>query len=69
MKTAIVPPDLAALQALLDENAVAQLIDCSTRHVYRLAGAGLMPTPVKLGTLVRWRRSDLPAPQGIVLQK
>ncbi|MBX3435311.1 MAG: helix-turn-helix domain-containing protein [Pirellulales bacterium] len=41
---------------LLDVRTVAELLDCSTRHVYRLADAGRMPAPVKLGTLVRWPR-------------
>ena len=40
---------------LLDVRAVAALLDCSTRHVYRLSDAGRMPRPVKIGTLVRWR--------------
>lgn len=47
--------------ALLDVRAVAQLLDCSPRHVYRLADAGRMPGPVRLGALVRWRRADLDA--------
>jgi excisionase family DNA binding protein len=47
--------------ALLDVRAVARLLDCSWRHVYRLADAGKMPGPVRLGTAVRWRRSDLVA--------
>jgi excisionase family DNA binding protein len=56
------PPDLAALPApLLDVKAVATLLDCSPRHVYRLNDAGLMPPPVRLGALVRWRRQDLDA--------
>jgi excisionase family DNA binding protein len=55
----IVPPDLAALPALLDVRAVAALLDCSSRHVYRLSDAGRMPAPIRLGALVRWRRSDL----------
>ena len=42
--------------ALLDVQAVAALLSCSTRHVYRLADAGRMPSPVKLGALVRWPR-------------
>ena len=46
--------------AMLTVKAVAQLLACSTRHVYRLAEAGLMPRPVKLGALVRW-------PRGVVL--
>jgi excisionase family DNA binding protein len=46
---------------LLDVRAVAELLDCSARHVYRLADAGRMPAPVRIGALVRWRRSDLNA--------
>jgi excisionase family DNA binding protein len=45
--------------ALLDVNAVAALLSCSTRHVYRLADAGRMPPPVKLGALVRWNRQSV----------
>lgn len=45
--------------ALLDVRAVAALLDCSARHVYRLADAGRMPSPLKLGALIRWRRADL----------
>lgn len=40
---------------LLDVEAVAQLCNCSTRHIYRLADSARMPAPVKLGALVRWR--------------
>ena len=46
--------------ALLDVRAVSELLgNCSTRHVYRLADAGRMPRPIKLGSLVRWRRHEL----------
>jgi len=51
-------PEPAAVQ-LLDVRAVAQLLDCSPRHVYRLSDAGAMPAPVRLGALVRWRRQDI----------
>jgi len=44
---------------LLDVGAVAAMLDCSRRHVYRLCDAGKMPLPVKLGQLVRWRRAEL----------
>jgi excisionase family DNA binding protein len=44
---------------LLDVGAVAAMLDCSPRHVYRLTDAGRMPRPVKLGALVRWRRAEL----------
>ncbi len=45
--------------ALLDARATAALIGVSSRSVYRLADAGKMPRPVRLGRLVRWRRADL----------
>jgi len=45
--------------ALLDVGAVAEMLGCSRRHIYRLADAGRMPRPVKLGQLVRWRRAEL----------
>jgi excisionase family DNA binding protein len=57
--TATLPPADAPAAQLLDVRAVAQLLDCSPRHVYRLADAGQMPAPVRLGALVRWRRQDL----------
>lgn len=41
--------------AMLDVKAVAAMLACSTRHVFRLADAGKMPRPQKLGALVRWR--------------
>jgi len=44
---------------LLDVRAVAALLGCSPRHVYRLADAGRMPRPVKIGRLVRWCRPAL----------
>ena len=49
----------ASLPALLDVRAVATMLDCSGRHVYRLADSGRMPAPVKLGALIRWRRDEL----------
>lgn len=34
---------------------------CSPRHIERLATRRLMPAPVRIGGLVRWRRADLEA--------
>ncbi len=45
--------------ALLDVKAVAKLLACSTRHVYRLSDSGRMPSPLRVGALVRWRRSAI----------
>lgn len=50
-------PALAA--ELLDVGAVAGLLGCSKRTVYRLSDGGRMPRPVKLGQLVRWRRAEV----------
>jgi len=44
---------------LLDVQAVAELLGCSQRHVYRLSDAGKMPAPVRLGSLVRWSASAI----------
>jgi excisionase family DNA binding protein len=51
--------DEATSATLLDVRAVAQLLDCSTRHVYRMADSGKMPAPVRIGALVRWTRQSL----------
>lgn len=57
MTATLSPPSTAA--QLLDVTAVAELLDCSTRHVYRLSDAGRMPAPVHVGALVRWPRSAI----------
>jgi len=45
--------------ALLGVKAVAELLDCSVRHVHRLRDGGKMPRPVRLGGLVKWRRAEI----------
>jgi excisionase family DNA binding protein len=50
------PPEAPAL---LDVRAVATLLNCSPRHVYRLADSGVLPRPVKVGALVRWPRQTI----------
>jgi excisionase family DNA binding protein len=45
--------------ALLDVRAVAKMLGCSPRHVYRLSDAGKMPAGLKLGALVRWRATEI----------
>jgi excisionase family DNA binding protein len=44
---------------LIDVKAVAGLLDCSERHVWRLADRGAMPAAVRLGALVRWDRAAI----------
>ena len=54
--TAVLSPANASAK-LLDVQAVAELLDCSPRHVYRLSDSGRMPAPLKLGALCRWNRA------------
>jgi len=44
---------------LLTVRDVARVCRCSPRQVYRMADAGRMPRPVRLGTLVRWPRAAI----------
>ena len=57
VKTDPKPVDSSA--RLLDVRTVAELLDCSSRHIYRLSDAGKMPIPVRLGTLVRWPKAEI----------
>jgi len=46
--------------ALLDVDAVAALLDCSPRHVWRMSDAGDFPRPLSIGKkLKRWPRSTV----------
>jgi len=56
-----VSPSASPEAALLDVKAVAKLLECSTRSVRRLADAGRMPAPLKIGALLRFRRADVEA--------
>jgi len=49
------PDDGSTTPPLIDVEAVAELLSCSTRTVRRLADSGAMPRPVKVASLVRWR--------------
>jgi excisionase family DNA binding protein len=49
----------APAASLLDVRAVAAMLHCSQRHVYRMADAGRMPGPCRLGSLVRWSRQTI----------
>ncbi len=59
MNTSGGEPAPAQLAGMLDVQAVADLLDCSTRHVYRLADSGRMPRPARLGALVRWSHKSI----------
>ena len=46
---------------MLNVGEVAAVLKCSTRTVYRLADAGRIPAPCRLGTLVRWNAAAIEA--------
>src|SRR4051794_24479932 len=61
-----IPANLATLASLpgdatIPVNLVSQLLSCSGRHVWRLVDAGLMPAPLQIGRLRRWRVGTLRA--------
>lgn len=58
VRDSVTPAELCG-DSLLDAVQVANLLNCSKRHVFRLADSGKMPRPVRLGSLVRWRRVSL----------
>ena len=52
-------PDQSIHPTMLTVDGVAQMLACSPRSVYRLADAGRIPPPVRIGGLVRWSRALL----------
>lgn len=53
------PPAAVSAELLSVRDVAALLGGCSTRHVYRLSDSGAMPRPLKLGSLLRWRRTEV----------
>lgn len=49
------------MSELLNVREVAEILHCSSRHVFRLSENEKMPQPIKLGALVRWRRDEIEA--------
>jgi excisionase family DNA binding protein len=59
MKKELLKGDTVTEAMLLSVQKVAAILDCSTRHVYRLEERGQMPPAVRLGNCRRWRREPL----------
>ena len=57
--TATLTSPTVPLSALIDVKAVAAILGCSPRTVYRLSDGGLMPRPRKLSALVRWSKAEI----------
>ena len=58
MTTAMMPERVSG-RKLGDVRVVAEKLDCSPRHVYRMADAGRMPAPLRLASLVRWDLEEI----------
>lgn len=59
MTTLTTDPELAGVK-LLSARQVAALIGVHPRSVWRMAAAGDLPRPIRLGDrVVRWRLADL----------
>ena len=54
----IAGPNRAPAELLTVRDAAAMLA-VSPRHIYRQCDAGRMPRPLKLGSSIRWRRSEV----------
>lgn len=44
---------------LLSKKQVAEKMDCSWRTIHRLRDMGKICPPVRVGSLVKWRESDI----------
>ena len=44
---------------LINAKAVAKLLNCSARQVWKLLAGGRLPAAVRLGRSVKWRESDV----------
>ncbi len=55
------PVAAAAIPAMLTVQEMAVLLRCSGRTVHRLADAGRLPRPCRVGGLVRWSGADIQA--------
>jgi predicted DNA-binding transcriptional regulator AlpA len=44
------------MERLMSVRDVAELLKCSSHHVYMLKTYGKIPKPIKLGRILRWRR-------------
>jgi len=48
------PLESVAQNGTYDANEIAALLQCSTRHIWRLRDSGAMPKPIRVGRLIRW---------------
>jgi prophage regulatory protein len=59
MSTVDVAPVTEPEPLLITAHELARLLNISTRSLWRLRSAGDIPSPVRLGSSVRWRIDDV----------
>lgn len=52
-------PDNSREPLLISVSELATILKCSTRTIWRMDSAGLLPRPVRFGGKVRWRYRDI----------
>lgn len=45
--------------AMLTAEEITHVVNCSPRTVHRLADEGVLPSPVRIGGMLRWWRPDI----------
>jgi len=53
------PNMLTTEQLAIPAPQAAKLLGISTRHLWALHSSGRLPSPIRLGRSVRWRRDEL----------
>ena len=61
MSAGIEPCDEFEHPLLITARKLAQLLEVSTRTLWRLRSAGQLPEPMRLGGAVRWRLDEVRA--------
>ena len=51
----------AAIDQLLPDKEAASILDCGRSTLWRWAAEGIIPKPLKIGGMSRWRQSDIEA--------
>jgi len=51
--------EVSAELSMLTAEEIARLVNCSPRTVHRLADEGVIPQPVRIGGMLRWRQPEI----------
>ena len=51
----------ASIDPFLSDREAAAILGCARSSIWRWANEGILPKPLKIGGLSRWRQSDIEA--------